>query len=361
MPRINIAEWWNELDRFDEVTRFLRDRGLLRPARTLLGVVAISSALVPISFLLGSTPRAATVAAGALAIGLCGAMTWISLKRWPTRRQSLLSISAGIACVAGWSLAQPTPTLAVLACAALAVTGGYVAYFHNFRMMLLNSAVAAAVLAVGSVRLARHSDVATALASFWLVCMLVIAVSLAIRGMGKAMATFASRSDEDPLTGLLNRRGFFDVLSRGLAERPAGGDHYLSVLLIDLDDFKRINDTYGHAAGDRALLDVADLLHEHAPSGAAVCRCGGEEFLIAFQSNTPTVNRIAARLCDAIRAWGFVSASIGAAAAQLPAGLSQQAAVEFIDGLIQTADLAMYEAKRNGGDRVHLAPHTRAA
>jgi diguanylate cyclase (GGDEF)-like protein len=195
-----------------------------------------------------------------------------------------------------------------------------------------------------------------------LMWLLNIAVPVGIRGTVRAMSRYAIRSDQDPLTGLLNRRGFSHAVERllipGMAETGAA---YLVVVMIDLDDFKRVNDTRGHAAGDDILLRVADQLRHHVPENAAVCRSGGEEFLVAMSSWTHDAAILTGPLCQAIhRHCDDVSASIGVAWA--PRGEAQNANVdELVNGLIDAADAAMYEAKRSGGNRVHVSRRIRCA
>jgi diguanylate cyclase (GGDEF)-like protein len=181
-----------------------------------------------------------------------------------------------------------------------------------------------------------------------LILFLNISVSLAVRAMSTAIVRYAARSDEDPLTGLLNRRGFIDTLVRQLTAPEAAGGR-LTLLMVDLDDFKRINDTAGHAAGDRALIAVADLLRFTAPTGAAICRAGGEEFIVGVIADREETGSLADRLCTAIAALPHgVTASIGATTADLP---MPDTSTQQIEQLIEVADAAMYGAKRDGGNR----------
>src|SRR5262249_22317384 len=147
--------------------------------------------------------------------------------------------------------------------------------------------------------------------------LLNVAVPLAIRGTSKAMSQYAMRSHEDPLTGLLNRRGFIDAVSRRIVAGMSQSDPAcLLVLMIDLDNFKRVNDTHGHAAGDGVLLGIAERLGTRVSGDAAVCRAGGEEFLVAFAASSRDASEIAAPLSDAIpEQCEGVSASIGVACA----------------------------------------------
>ena len=127
-------------------------------------------------------------------------------------------------------------------------------------------------------------------------------------------------------------------------------------MMLDLDDFKRINDTHGHVVGDQTLLAVADLLRHLLPPTAAICRAGGEEFLIALTSVNMDVTSLAARLCAGIaRITPRVTASIGTASAELHRVSGPGGAACLIDRLVRLADSAMYVAKRNGGNQARQA------
>ena len=251
--------------------------------------------------------------------------------------------------------------MAALACVTLTVPGGYIAFFHYFRVVLLNAAMAAGIAIVAAVRLAHDLGTAAGLATFWILWLPNFAIPLGVRCLSNALTHYAIRSDEDPLTGLRNRRGFRDVFGRRLLiEARASPTQHLHVIMIDLDDFKRVNDTRGHAAGDRTLLVVGELLRAQFPAGSALCRCGGEEFLVALTSmaDGPEETEI---LCPAIRdRCGGITASIGVASAEV-AEFPATETDHLIDAIIDAADHAMYHAKRQGGDRLHRAQVQRGA
>ena len=152
----------------------------------------------------------------------------------------------------------------------------------------------------------------------------------------------------DTLTGLPNRRMFFDRLEHAIANSRRSGKH-LAVLFIDLDRFKEINDTLGHAVGDGVLIDVARLLKSTVREVDTVARLGGDEFTILLESidNAHLVMNIVQKLHDrfqlAMEIDGhelFVHASIGVSVFPRDG--------KDADELVQNADKAMYIAKNQG-------------
>ncbi|MCX2714511.1 GGDEF domain-containing protein [Mycolicibacterium sp. J2] len=351
-----VADWLDQPDPFDAVTAFLHNRGLTHSARVMLAIVSASSILAPLAMVVPTYREVTLLFAVIIAlIGCCLScvMTWFWLTHWPTRRQSLITVSLCTACAVAWSVVQPSAALAALTCAAVPITSGYIAFFHSNRALLLNMVAGLAASGCAVYRLAHEVNIETAIAAVWLLGMLNTLTPITIRGTSKAMSVYASRSDTDALTGLLNRRGFLDTVERHLVSAPDDGPEYVVAIMVDLDDFKRINDTLGHAEGDRVLLHVADILREHAPPTSAICRAGGEEFLLAAMSWTADPCVLAAPLCEAITSrLGDVSASIGVAAAARRDVQSAPAPAEAVLELVSAADLAMYEAKRSGGNRV---------
>jgi diguanylate cyclase (GGDEF)-like protein len=159
----------------------------------------------------------------------------------------------------------------------------------------------------------------------------------------------------DPLTGLLNRRGFQQTAD-ALLEKPAHG--YWSLALLDLDQFKTINDTFGHAAGDRVLVDFAEMLGHGLQERDMVCRLGGEEFAILFDANSPDD---ALAHCERLRAQFSDEPSV-VEGEQIPHKVSIGLAIHnrartdhiSLERLMRRADEALYRAKRAGRNRVIL-------
>ena len=318
--------------------------------------MAATAGMVPFTELVAQhRPTVGLVIAQLLGMVLTSVMALYWWRRWPTRRQSRTAVSLGAMCIALWSQAQPSAELSAQVCMATAVTGGYIAFLHSNRLLVLNFALALGINTLTTLRLTDQVDLATAIGSFWLTLFINVSVPIAIHGASRAIWVYAARSTTDPLTGLLNRRAFTDTLLARLHNEPGNHTH-LIVLLIDLDDFKRINDTYGHAAGDRLLTAVADVLRRHVTDSATVCRSGGEEFLVAYLDSAADPTTFAAQLCAAVAALTpDITASIGVTSTALH-GAPRPPAAGYIDDLIDIADEAMYAAKRHGGNHARHQP-----
>lgn len=153
----------------------------------------------------------------------------------------------------------------------------------------------------------------------------------------------------DPLTGLLNRRGFA-VSSRSTIQHALRTKQEFAIALIDIDDFKRVNDTQGHEAGDRVLKEVAELLQRHTRSTDLIVRWGGEEFLLLLAySNLEGARTVAENIRAAISNHNFTTGRHTASF-----GLVAHDWNEPLEKTINRADQAMYNAKLNGKNRVEL-------
>lgn len=173
----------------------------------------------------------------------------------------------------------------------------------------------------------------------------------------KDYARLEELSTHDGLTGLYNHRMFHRLLSEELV-RAKRFDRPMSLLMVDLDHFKQVNDNYGHQAGDRVLRGVSDLLREQSRSIDRVCRYGGEEIMLILPEVATEAALVSAeRLRRLLEQSAFdvgegrmvrVTASIGLASFPFHA--------DEDDGLIHAADMALYAAKHAGRNRVCLDP-----
>lgn len=171
------------------------------------------------------------------------------------------------------------------------------------------------------------------------------------------IAQLNKSSNTDFLTGLPNRRCFVDTASKVLA-RAAAQARPVSLVLLDLDRFKSINDRHGHDAGDRALVAVAGALKTATRAGDLAARMGGEEFIVLLEGcGESQALQFAERLREQLSRLRIALADGGVLQLTASLGVAVQEAPDGpLDGLIRQADAAMYQAKSLGRDRTVLAP-----
>ncbi len=166
-------------------------------------------------------------------------------------------------------------------------------------------------------------------------------------------------SHRDPLTGLANRRYFHDALEQEVDRVTRAGDMAL-LLILDIDHFKRINDTHGHSAGDRVIQAVAQTLLDSVRPMDTVARYGGEEFAIILPSCMPTYGaQVAERIRELVAQRPVtldngecLRVTISCGGAYAPQWLRFNAAA-----WVERADAQLYRAKATGRNRVCLEPH----
>lgn len=228
----------------------------------------------------------------------------------------------------------------------LPVTGLSLAYLGYYLVILTRDAYRSASTAVQLRRELRESQ---------------RSLSARLEEIERLQAELREQALRDPLTGLHNRRHLDARLPELLAQANQGAAP-LSLLMLDLDHFKQVNDVHGHQAGDEVLRHAARLISRHTRSVDLVCRYGGEEFLVVLPDVAPDQ---AAQQAEVLRAalestparFGDVvlplTASFGVA------GLNDEAS--HPDRLIDIADKALYEAKAQGRNRVVRAAQGRGA
>ncbi|TFV45152.1 GGDEF domain-containing protein [Blastococcus sp. TF02A-35] len=188
-----------------------------------------------------------------------------------------------------------------------------------------------------------------------------LVVSLLRRRVQRLLAATEVLTRLDPLTGLSNRRYLVEQAPRIWRQARRDGTR-VAALVLDLDHFKRLNDQFGHAAGDRVLGTVARALQATVRPADVLARTGGEELvvlgLVADAAAQQLAERLRAAVADGRTDDGYgVTASVGLAVARPEDG---EDAVAALWRLVDRADAAMYEAKRRGRDRVAVAAVPRA-
>jgi diguanylate cyclase (GGDEF)-like protein len=160
----------------------------------------------------------------------------------------------------------------------------------------------------------------------------------------------ASEARIDALTGLSNRRAVEEILASEIS-RAQRFAHDLAVVLLDLDRFKEINDSFGHGAGDVMLREVSRLLTSLARQGDTVARWGGEEFVVVLpETDLAGAQRFAERLRRTIEAH-----AVGEMRTSASCGVATRLPEDTVEDLIGAADQALYQAKSNGRNRTEVA------
>jgi len=167
----------------------------------------------------------------------------------------------------------------------------------------------------------------------------------------RAIAESELASETDVLSGLANRRGF-DVHALRIVEEARGLERPVCIVLFDVDHFKRLNDTYGHASGDEVIRKFAGMLRQIAPEGSVLGRIGGEEFALLLEGTTEEGARA---IAEAIRLTAATQSDKAPPRFTVSAGVAVVGLSESLSEAIRRADSALYQAKRSGRDKVCVA------
>jgi diguanylate cyclase (GGDEF)-like protein len=229
----------------------------------------------------------------------------------------------------------------------------YAASFLSRRVVYTNLAVVFACEAGVVFTLQEFSHALGDFGAMVLATAMTAVVVMSLRGRAdQLLRVLETQALVDSLTGLANRRSFDEELNRSGAWAARGNDR-LALLTIDVDYFKRINDTWGHAVGDRALQAVAEAMNSVATSaGDVVARLGGDEFVMLLRRDQNGAVRAAEELRDAVAAiadlpGGAPGVSIGVAV------LPEDATT--VEALVMASDAALYVAKSRGRGQFALA------
>lgn len=157
-------------------------------------------------------------------------------------------------------------------------------------------------------------------------------------------------SSKDPLTGLLNRRSMDVHLTDAMNTAKTKGKLF-SVIIGDIDDFKKVNDTYGHNIGDDVLINVSNIICSHIPEDAVVCRWGGEEILILIHDKSTVAVSVAENIRKLIKA-SQIQSDDTAIRITMTFGVAEYIPGFSITKLISIADDNLYKGKNEGKDKV---------
>jgi diguanylate cyclase (GGDEF)-like protein len=304
-------------------------RLLLAPGRHVISLRFLIGAML--AFLLADYPYAALVLAGTYQIGqpvdggwLLGAVFWGVAALHPSMRHVADPVEPGDGRLSMWRLLLLAGA-SLMAPAVLVIQG------------MRGEPIDVPVIATGSVVLfllviARLSGVVTDLRT-------------TLQQRKVLEAELERRALHDPLTGLANRTLFHDRLQHALARR----NQAVAVLFLDLDDFKTVNDSSGHGAGDEVLCSVADALRRTVRPADTVARLGGDEFAVLLDDNPDVyaAGLVASRLIAAVQQPTIVAGSRHSIGASIGVSLGNSG-VATADDLMRDADIAMYVSKGKG-------------
>ena len=173
----------------------------------------------------------------------------------------------------------------------------------------------------------------------------LLAAELRIAELEKALEEAREAACVDPLTGALNRRGFEKVCQRELARTRRSGARF-ALVHLDLDDFKQVNDTLGHLAGDQALVYLVSVLRQSMRPADVLCRVGGEEFVLILPDTR--LEDASAAVSRFLREFSARPIPETDCVMTFSAGVVLPELGESIEQALARADAATYEAKRAG-------------
>lgn len=174
--------------------------------------------------------------------------------------------------------------------------------------------------------------------------------------LGQALVRIQILATRDELTGLVNRRHMMDVLQQHRKRLERTGHHRFCLALIDLDHFKRVNDTHGHGVGDDVLRSFAQIAQKALRDTDVLARWGGEEFLVLLNDTTTDQANVGLERVRDMLAQASLSPAVPELRATFSAGLTAYDCTEPLDLCIERADRALYAAKAGGRNRTAVEP-----
>ncbi len=171
----------------------------------------------------------------------------------------------------------------------------------------------------------------------------------------KSTSEWVERALHDPLTSLPNRSLLNDRIDQALIRSQRNGTS-ISILFIDLDDFKHVNDHYGHSVGDQLLIAAGERFKHHLRASDTAGRLGGDEFVVLLEIKSPSdpVMMVAERLRRALHVPLLLEPASITLSASIGVAISENG-TESVHELLDSADQALLEAKRTGKDQVVMA------
>ncbi|MHC9293777.1 diguanylate cyclase [Mycobacterium sp. LTG2003] len=355
-----LRDWWREPVDYPAQVQYFAKRSMYEAIRTLIGLGTAFNGVICLGILMPfATSRASAVVVaifGLLQIGW--GVAWC-VRPWPSRRTSLAFVITADIGIAITAIADSSWLLGLFGFNAFTMISIYLMFFDGPKALVGHLTWILLATTAFTVRAAGHAnfDTTTFTASTLTAVAPVLATPLGIQFGIWALRTDANESVTDALTGLLNRRGLH--LHIGELLRDATPRTEFTVMVVDLDRFKDINDTFGHTVGDEVLVRCARRIKSTVRGSALVARIGGEEFVIVDRTESSRRDRSdldTVRYAICAPAEHPVTASVGITIGEAGhLAMSGTTSAAWLDGMIERADRAMFHAKRKGGNAtVHL-------
>ncbi|WP_019973491.1 GGDEF domain-containing protein [Mycobacterium sp. 141] len=357
-----VNEWWREPVDYAGYVRYFADRGLARALQlTISGIVGCVSIFAMILLLpvAAASPASMTIVFLFAGGGLFWSVMWWA-RPWPTHWQSRAFIASADLGIAAVALMSSNWILGLFAYHCFALVSVYLMFLDGPKALAAHNAVVLTallifiVLNIGEGRIADRTSAGIIFAAAIPIAAVTVVLMVGIQ----LLRNDANKSTTDPMTGLLNRRGLY-LHFRGLLTRNETPGHLVTVIVADLDQFKSINDKFGHAEGDNVLVRTAQRIRTAVSSDALVARAGGEEFVVVDLTAANQDNHIAEAIRRALSDAGdvpAVTASLGVHTREWAHLTSSGTDMSrLLDEAIRNADQAMFRAKRAGGNTIRTA------
>jgi diguanylate cyclase (GGDEF)-like protein len=190
---------------------------------------------------------------------------------------------------------------------------------------------------------------------WWLCMTIAITLGMVLMTSERLQANLDKQANRDPLTGALNRRAFSVIAEKEIA-RSVRYETPLSLLMMDLDKFKHINDQFGHDAGDALLCRFVTIANQILRDEDIFCRYGGEEFIAMLPNASAEIALTVAERLRTALATESTSENTGfILPVTVSIGIAERSQEEDIESLLLRSDVALYNAKRNGRDCCKIA------
>jgi diguanylate cyclase (GGDEF)-like protein len=350
-----VSDWWREpVDYATQVQYF--KRAMFGAVQVLIGLGTGLDAVLSAVILLPSASTLASRVAVAVFVALQAFWAWAWCYRpWPSRRTSLAFVISADIAITVIVLLDASWVMGAFGLSFYSMLSVYLVFFDGPKALAGHILWILATTAAFAIQVGMEAQfgIVEFTAKTLVPVALVLGTPLGIQAAIWALRNDAKQSITDPLTGLLNRRGLHlhvgDLVGDGKSE-----DAHVVVMVVDLDRFKGINDTFGHAVGDEVLIRTARRIKTAVRSSALVARVGGEEFVIVDLTESGQTERITEQVLSAVAA-PAASAPITASVGVTSVALAKFAAPDtdsaaLLETIIAHADHAMFDAKRRGGN-----------